>query len=330
MLGRKQDRITQSSCATCTQIIWAAFMTIAPSTPQHQRNPMLAGNGLAIASTLVWALSFPAAEILFETWTPLALAWVKFLLAVGFLVPLWMLHEGWEALRRAPWLRGIIVAGPTIGLSTYLLLVSQNLTNAVTAAILSATMPIAGAAIEVVTGARRLRATFVAGLALSIIGGIVATGSVKGISLGWGAVTMAASVFLYALGSYWSVRKFPELSVSGRTAVTIFGSAVFITGITALAALAGQDVLPSHQITGKEILLLLVFGMLGLGAAQVLWLAAVEKLGVAITTFHVNAAPFNVMLFMVALGETWSWRNAIGAAIVVAGVLLAQKRKRRV
>ena len=63
-----------------------------------------------------------------------------------------------------------------------------------------------------------------------------------------------------------------------------------------------------------------------MGLSQVLFLASVSKLGIAATSFHINIAPFYVMLIMVALGAAWSWPHAIGAAIVGAGVLLAQRR----
>jgi drug/metabolite transporter (DMT)-like permease len=37
-----------------------------------------------------------------------------------------------------------------------------------------------------------------------------------------------------------------------------------------------------------------------------------------------NAVPFYVMLITFALGGAWNWAQAIGAAIVVAGVFVAQ------
>ena len=65
----------------------------------------------------------------------------------------------------------------------------------------------------------------------------------------------------------------------------------------------------------------------GMALSQVMWIASVGHLGVAVAAFHINVAPFYVMLLMIALGGSWSWPQAIGAAIVAFGVLLSQERR---
>ena len=48
-------------------------------------------------------------------------------LSVLFLIPIWIMIEGWQKVRSAPWLRGILIGGPTFGIAPYLLLVSQQI-----------------------------------------------------------------------------------------------------------------------------------------------------------------------------------------------------------
>ena len=48
------------------------------------------------------------------------------------------------------------------------------------------------------------------------------------------------------------------------------------------------------------------------------------RLGIAMSALHINLTPFYVMLFMLALGGTWNWLQAAGAALVCIGVLIAQ------
>ncbi|WP_291837882.1 hypothetical protein [Limimaricola sp.] len=45
----------------------------------------------------------------------------------------------------------------------------------------------------------------------------------------------------------------------------------------------------------------------------------------AVAAFHINIAPFYVMMILLALGGVWNWPQAIGAAIVALGVVLAQR-----
>ena len=57
-----------------------------------------------------------------------------------------------------------------------LLLLSQSMTNAVTAALAAATMPICAVALEVALDGKRLTLRFSSGVALVILGGLIASG----------------------------------------------------------------------------------------------------------------------------------------------------------
>ena len=59
--------------------------------------------------------------------------------------------------------------------------------------------------------------------------------------------------------------------------------------------------------------------------SQFLWIISVGRLGVAVASFHVNLAPFYVMVILVAMGGDWGWAQAIGAAVVAMGVVIAQR-----
>ena len=58
--------------------------------------------------------------------------------------------------------------------------------------------------------------------------------------------------------------------------------------------------------------------------SQVMWIGAVDKLGIGVSAMHINMTPFYVMLIIFALGGQWSWMQAFSAAIVGLGVLIAQ------
>ena len=304
-------------------------MAVVHSVSDLNTNVLLRGNALGLSSMLIWSLAFPAADLLLVNWDPMALTVTRFVISVLFLIPIWIMLEGWDTVRKAPWLRGILIGGPTFGLAPYLLLVSQDFTSAVTAAILASTLPIVSTLIEVITGERKLRSYFVIGLALSVVGAIVATGQVDAVSLGWGALAMIGSVTLFALGSYWSVRQFPEVTPMGHAALPLVGGLIMTILIYGGMVLLGMDVVPQHTIDATEWAWIVVYALAGMAISQLLWVAAIGHIGVALASFHINATPFYVMIYMLFLGAVWDWRAAIGAAIVIAGVIVAQKRKRK-
>jgi drug/metabolite transporter (DMT)-like permease len=165
----------------------------------------------------------------------------------------------------------------------------------------------------------------VVGLVLSVIGGVMAMdGRSGGMGLGWGAVLCFVSVLVYTLGSRMSVTSFPQLTPLGRTTVTLCGAALIST-LAALihSALGGQQPQWS-QLGWPQAGALAVFAIGGMALSQLLWISAVGQLGIALSSLHINATPFYVMLMLFALGGDWRWPQAMAAAIVGVGVLVAQ------
>jgi hypothetical protein len=55
-----------------------------------------------------------------------------------------------------------------------------------------------------------------------------------------------------------------------------------------------------------------------------LWIASIGSMGIALAALHINATPFYVMIILFAMGGQWRWSQALAAAIVGLGVLVAQ------
>ena len=280
---------------------------------------------MCMLSMLIWAMGLPAATLLLATVPPLPLTAARMLMAAACLLPLWGLVEGFGALRTAPWRKGVLIGGGTLGLGAFLLVLGQGMTDAVTVAVISASMPVVGIAIEVLLDGRKLSRNLVVGVLLSLIGGWLALDDgPDGMSLGMGAALCFVSVVVYTLGSRLTVTSFVALSPLGRTTVTLTGAAMATTVAASGAALAGASA-PQWQALGwTELGALAIFAIGGLAISQFLWIRSVGHLGIALSSLHINATPFYVMLIMFALGGHWSWSQAAAAALVGLGVLVAQ------
>jgi len=300
-----------------TQAIDPALLPLNPR--------ILSGNLLCMASMAVWAAGFPAADILLQDWDIAALVAARFALALSVLLPLWIWRDGLGALHRANWPRGLLIGALAFGGGAWLILVAQWLTDPVTVAIIAASSPICATLIEWAYERRPLTSAFGLGLLASVIGGIVATGGgAAPANLGLGALAAIGSCILFAWGSYMTVRDFPTLSVFGRTTITLTGGFIAAALLFLIAASFGFAALPAPP-DRQTIGLLMIYGIGGMALSQLLWIASVERLGIAIASFHTNIAPFYVMLILLTLGGIWSWPQAIGALIVALGVILAQR-----
>tara|TARA_X000000368_G_C22671366_1_gene554067 strand:+ start:301 stop:636 length:336 start_codon:yes stop_codon:yes gene_type:complete len=79
----------------------------------------------------------------------------------------------------------------------------------------------------------------------------------------------------------------------------------------------------------SNIGLLLIYACLALGLSQVFWIKAVGAVGIGVASFHLNATPFYVMIIIFILGSEWNWMQALGAAILTVGTVMAQLPEKR-
>lgn len=324
-----KDRIT-TLLQTCFGDCGLALMSpdVIRVRSEDQRGRVLTGNGFAVGSMILWAAGFPAAEILLEDWHPISLMMMRLIMALSVLLPLWVLIDGRNTVVRARWRRGIWIGMVGFGTGTNLLLFAQWFTDPVTVALIATTTPIAAAIVEFLARTRHYTVRFAIGLAASVAGGAVAVGGNFTSKIGWGILMAIGSGFCFAWASHVTVRDFPDLSPVGRSAITFVGAALFTFVILGIGSWLNEVELPS-SISARQVLLLAVYSIAAMALAQILFLSSVGRIGIALTSFHINAAPFYVMLMLVALGGAWDWQVAAGAVIVGIGVLIAQGRKGR-
>ena len=291
--------------------------------PLDPGNPLFAGNSLALISIFFFAAGFPAAELLLDVWHPITLMFFRIILAVSTLVLIWALIEGVSSVLKAPWLKGIKIGLLGFGLGTNLLLFAQWFTDPITVALLATLIPISATILEVWDGRRKLNSKFIFGLIASIIGGLIAVSENISIDLGWGVLMALGSGFSFMWASDKSVTRLSELSPIARSSITFTGAAVFTMISFTIFFTLGLVEIP-NWLTSDQLLSLVIYSVIAMAISQVFFIAAIEKVGVAISSLHLNFCPFYVMIILFVLGETWDLRAVIGASIVAFGVWLAQ------
>ena len=269
---------------------------------------------------------FRRAGVLLESWGPISLIAVRIVLACALLFPVWLVLDGWERIGAAPWWRGLWIGAIGFGTGTVILLVTQSMTDAVTAALVAAMMPVAAVALEVVLDGRRMTLSFALGVCLVLIGGVAATGAnLMDGRFGLGALMGLSATFLFGWGSRKTVKGLPEMTSFGQTTLTLIGAMLFCL-VTLLVFVAfGWSGTHWSPLDGTGWMMLLLYSWGAMAVSQAFWILGVGKMGVGIASFHLNAGPFYVMLILLAMGGSWDWGQALGAAILAIGVVLAQR-----
>ena len=272
-----------------------------------------------------FAAGFPAAEFLLENSGVIAL--ISLRNAVGFamlLVFLRLLQRETEIFS-LPWRAGFQYGFVGFGFGSVMLLVAQSMSDATTAALAVAVMPITAIALEVVLDERPLTLRFLFSVLLVLIGGVLASGvMVQKISVGMGFTIGLIGSGFFAWGSRQTVKKLPDLTPLSRTTVTTGGMVAFCFICWIGVEIFWQNSATLSITTSQEIMLLLIYSILGLSISQVLWIKSVANIGVGIASFHLNATPFYVMVIIFFLGGGWNWMQTVGVLIVLSGAILAQ------
>lgn len=301
--------------------------TTTKNTPVGTDKPMHS-NVICIAAVALFATGFPAADVLLKTWGPISLITARIMLACALMVPLWLIIDGRAQVINAPWSRALAIGAISFGSGTILLLVVQDMTDPVSAALIAATMPISAVVLEMMFDGRRLTRNFAGGALLVLIGGFLATGAeLRSGTFGAAILLGGIASVMFAWGSRKTVKSLPEMTSLGQATSTFVGAMIFCVAVFALFKVMGWEGTQSAPLGlwGWSMMLTYAWGAMAL--SQAFWILGVSRLGIGIASFHLNAAPFYVMLILLAAGGDWDWGRALGAALLGVGVVLAQKKR---
>ena len=288
---------------------------------------VLKSNLICIFSIVFYAMGFPAAEFLLDDWDVISIIAARNTLAFILIFFIWILYEGFQEVRVAKWNKGFWIGAIGFGIGSFFVLLLQSITSPVIAALMVATMPVAAVTLEIFLDGRKMTRWFLFGIVLVLFGGFIASGAnLKNDSIGLASFLGITGVGLFAWGSRATVKNLPGMSLLGQVAVTtsgMVGSAVFVYFVSSIFF----DITESpSQIRYEHFGLILIYACLAIGISQILWIKSVAQLGIGLSSFHLNAAPFYVMLMLFLLGNSWIWHQTLGAVIVISGVIIAQRR----
>jgi drug/metabolite transporter (DMT)-like permease len=271
---------------------------------------------------LIWGVNFSVTKGAFATFPAFAFTGVRFGLASLLLVPLVRRLEGAEPLPRGALVR-LIVLG-VVGNTLYQLVWIAGLerTTASNSALILASMPTIVALMAVALRLEPFRPRVIGGV-LVASAGVVLVVAARG--TGFGAATMAGDLLTLAAVICWAgytlgLRVLPqEISPLKVTMVTTVAGApvLLLAGLPAMLAMDWGAV-------GWEGWSALAYStVLSLLVAYLLWNRSVKVVGPSRTVIYMCLTPLiAVIAAAVLLGERPRPLQAVGAALIIAGVVL--------
>jgi drug/metabolite transporter (DMT)-like permease len=274
---------------------------------------------------LIWGVNFTVTKGAFARFPPLAFTGVRFALASVLLVPLVRRLEGQAPLPR-PVLTRLVVLG-VVGNTLYQLgfILGLDRTTASNSALILAAMPSIVALLAVALGFEPLRPKVLGGV-LVATAGVVLVVAARG--AGFDGTTMAGDLLTLGAVICWAGYTLglrvlpPEVSALRVTMVTTVAGAPGLV-LAGVPEMAGMD----WTAVGWQGWTALAYAtFLSLLVAYVIWNRSVKVVGPSRTVIYMCLTPLvAVLTAAVFLGERPMPLQAVGAALIIGGMLLTRE-----
>jgi drug/metabolite transporter (DMT)-like permease len=292
-----------------------------PSSATARRPPLAADLGMFLVA-LIWGVNFSVTKGVFDTIPPFAFTGVRFALASLFLMPLVHRIEGAEPLPRGALVR-LIVLG-VVGNTLYQVCWISGLerTTASNSALILSSMPTIVAVMAVALGLEPFRPKVIGGVLVASLG-VVLVVAARG--TGFGAGSAAGDLLSLAAVMCWSgytlgLRTLPSgISPLRVTMVTTVAGAPVLL-LAGMPSIARTD---WSTVSWEGWAALAYSTVLSLLVAYVIWNRSVKVVGPSRTVIYMCLTPLvAVIAAAVLLGERPRPLQAVGAALIIAGVVL--------
>ncbi|WP_414448170.1 DMT family transporter [Burkholderia sp. 22PA0099] len=279
-----------------------------------------------LLAAVLWGGNTVVTKFCAASLSPFEISFYRWLLAAVALTPFVLpgVLGNWRTIR--PALGKVVVLG-LLGGVVYqaIAYIAAHYTSATNMGIIQALVPLIGLVLAMALLRHKTDAAALCGLAVSIVGVLlVVTKGSPGMLLRQGInrgdALMLVGVCGFAL--YGTLLHKWKLNVPAMQSVYL--QAVVSTVVFVPLFVAG----PKHDVTGMDGFYIAYAGLGASIAAPLLWMLGTSRLGAARVSLFFNLVPIvTALLAAVFLGEAITWSVAIGGALAIAGVVMAELTK---
>ncbi|HYO53416.1 DMT family transporter [Archangium sp.] len=275
---------------------------------------------------IIWGTNYTVVKEALSTFPPMAFMALRFGLAAAAMAVVLHTREGWKPLPRATLLK-LVVLG-LLGNPLYQLCFLMGLahTTAANSGMLASGTPVVTALLGAALGVDRLRRPLAMGLALAVPGMLLIV-SARGPELD--ASTRQGDFLILGASLCWAIYTVgirslgTELSALRITALTMITGApgVVLMGLPSVMDLKLESIGPGAWFG------VVYSALIPLVLAYVVWNRSVQAVGSSRTAIYNSGTPVVAALTAwLVRGERPTWTQALGAVLVISGVLISRRR----
>lgn len=287
---------------------------------------------LLITATLLWGGNAVAARLAADEWQSFTLTFLRWTLTLACLLPFTYQHlkNDWPVLRTRVWVL-FCMGAFGMGLFNITMFTALRYTTAVNASIEQSLMPVLIILANFLFFRQKAMALQLVGVFLSIVGVIITATNGDPLrffsgALNRGDALMLLAAFFYA-GYTISLRWRPNIHWLSFLFVVACGAAAICLPLAIWEVNAKGFEMPS--IKGWMLLwYTIIFPTV---VSQLAFARGVELIGGNRAGLFINLVPvFGSLLAVLLIGESFHLHHALGMALVLGGIFLAEKSARKV
>jgi drug/metabolite transporter (DMT)-like permease len=284
--------------------------------------------GSLIIVAVVWGNAFIAIRHAVQFMTPVELAAARFTPVVILMGSGLLLSDrsGTRQLVRQDWPKVLVMALLCVTVYHLALNTGETRVPAGTASLIIATSPAVSAVLSAIFMRERLTLLRLGGLVVSFAGLTIVVMTGEGVQFNVHDLYYYVLVLLAAI--VWGCYSVVGQSVLRRhSQMRVMATTLTIAGLP-LMALAPLD-LPSRAVAWPASVWWSVafLSLICTAGAYVIWLNGIRHLGAArVQSFNYLIPLFAILSGVVLLGEHFSWGQAVGGALILAGVVAINRK----
>lgn len=278
---------------------------------------------LLIGTIIVWGISFVSMKIVLEVFSPVSLAFVRFVIATAILIVVKM-KTSKERVKRED--MKLMAFTGFLAITLYFWCENNGVMriSANSSSIIIATLPVGALIADSIAYKNKITFKSILSILLSIVGVyfVIGNDSISGSALGY--VFMFGSVTAWCLYMIFTKPLFKKYSnITITTYQAIFGTIAFIPFMP-------FETIKYEMINSTVIINLLFLAVICSSVANFAYTFAMKELDVAITSLSMNLIPVVTFLFsFIILGESLTLFQVFGAAIIIYSVYMITKPEKR-
>jgi drug/metabolite transporter (DMT)-like permease len=283
---------------------------------------------LLLLVVFIWAANYPVTKFGLERLDIYIFNSIRFIVAFGLLVSVFVAKREWFTMPRADRNR-LFRLGLIVSIFYQMaFIVGMKLTSPGNVAVILSTSPLWTAIFSARINRERILPQTLLGMAVSLVGiFLIILGSGKQLEFGstalYGDLVSLLAAALWALNTNLQKPLLARYSTVQISVVTLGIGAVGLSLIAVPSAVAFDW----KAVPAPYYVAAVLSGALSIGTANVLWSYGVKRLGPSRTANFNNLVPvFAFLISFIALNDRISAYEIVGAAVTIAGVMLARRR----